>query len=117
MLCTLTSLKCFIATEQFVKARRTELTSDGVSLSNLSWVIVDVAMVLRVFFVMRPKNSGILSLRRAFCNLLCLHTPNQRMHLYIYNLRSLIFTLKHLQRSCIFRTYDHPQGTICAPGG
>ena len=30
------------------------------------------------------------------------------MHIYSFN--DLKFTLKHLKRSYMFRTYDHPQG-------
>ena len=37
---------------------------------------------------------------------------NQLMHLYMYYLRNLKFTLKHLKRSYMFRSYDHPQGAL-----
>ena len=39
------------------------------------------------------------------------------MYLFIYILyiRSLKFTLKHLKRSYMFRTYDHPQGAYFVP--
>jgi hypothetical protein len=37
------------------------------------------------------------------------HTHTQT-HTHIYNLRSLKFTLKHLKRSYMFRSHDHPQG-------
>jgi len=50
MLCTLTSLQYFIATEQSVEAVSSKLTSEGVSHSNFSRIIVDTEMVFRVFF-------------------------------------------------------------------
>jgi len=34
---------------------------------------------------------------------------------YCYYLRSLKFTLKHLKRSYIFRSYDYPQGEYIVP--
>jgi len=34
---------------------------------------------------------------------------------HIYYLRSLKFTLKHLKRSYVFRSHDHPQGTYIVP--
>ena len=34
---------------------------------------------------------------------------------YAYYLRSLKFTLKHLKRSYMFRSYDHPQGAYIVP--
>jgi len=34
---------------------------------------------------------------------------------YIYNLRSLKFTLKHLKRSYMFRSHDNPQGAYIVP--
>jgi len=38
------------------------------------------------------------------------------IHIYIYNfLRSLKFTLKHLKRSYMFRSYDHPQEAYFVP--
>ena len=49
----------FIATEQSVEALRFKLTSEGVSHSNFSRVIVDTEMVFRVFFVLRPINAEI----------------------------------------------------------
>ena len=33
------------------------------------------------------------------------------IHTYIYNIRSLKFTLKHLKHSYMFRSHDHPQGS------
>jgi len=36
-------------------------------------------------------------------------------HIYIYALRSLKFTLKHLKRSYMFRSHDHPQGAYIVP--
>jgi len=36
-------------------------------------------------------------------------------YIYIYYLRSLKFTVKHLKRSYMYRSNDHPQGTIHAP--
>ena len=35
------------------------------------------------------------------------------MHIYSFN--DLKFTLKHLKRSYIFRSHDHPQGTYIVP--
>jgi len=37
------------------------------------------------------------------------------IYIYIYNLRSLKFTLKHLKRSYMFRSHDHPQGENIIP--
>ena len=34
---------------------------------------------------------------------------------YIYYLRSLKFTLKHLKHSYMFRSHDHPQGAYIVP--
>jgi len=35
--------------------------------------------------------------------------------IYIYNLKSIKFTLKHLKRSYMFRSHDHPQGAHIVP--
>jgi len=35
------------------------------------------------------------------------------MHIYTFN--DLKFTLKHLKRSYMFRSYDHPQGAYIVP--
>ena len=40
------------------------------------------------------------------------HMP---MYIYIYYLRRLKFTLKHLKRSYMFRSHDHPQGAYIVP--
>jgi len=37
------------------------------------------------------------------------------MHIYIYYLRSVKFTLKHVKRSYMFRSHDHPQGAYIVP--
>ena len=37
------------------------------------------------------------------------------IYIYIYYLRSLKFTLKHLKRSYMFRSHDHPQGAYTVP--
>ena len=42
------------------------------------------------------------------------HT-NTCIYIYIYYLRSLKCTLKHLKNSYIFRSYDHPQGAYIFP--
>ena len=42
-----------------------------------------------------------------------LRTPNTCT--YLYYLRSLKFTLKHLKRSYMFRSHDHPQGAYIVP--
>ena len=42
------------------------------------------------------------------------HT-HTHIYIYIYNLRSLKFTLKHLKRSYMFRSHDHPQGAYIVP--
>jgi len=36
------------------------------------------------------------------------------MHIYLFN--DLKFILKHLKRSYMFRSYDHPQGACIVPG-
>ena len=36
-------------------------------------------------------------------------------HIYIYNLRSLKFTVKHLKRSYMFRSHEHPQVAYIVP--
>ena len=38
---------------------------------------------------------------------------HQQMHIYSFN--DLKFTLKHLKRYEIFRSYDHPQGAYIVP--
>jgi len=50
-------------------------------------------------------------------NKCCLiNTPtNVYVYIYIYYLRNLKFTLKHLKRSYMFRSYDHPQGAYIVP--
>jgi len=35
--------------------------------------------------------------------------------MHIYSLNHLKFTLKHLKRSYMFRSYDHPQGAYNVP--
>jgi len=37
------------------------------------------------------------------------------IYIYIYYLGSLKFTLKHLKRSNVFRTHDHPQAAYIVP--
>jgi len=37
------------------------------------------------------------------------------IYIYIYYLRRLKFTLKHLKRSYMFRSHDHPQGAYIVP--
>jgi len=37
------------------------------------------------------------------------------IYIYIYYLRSPKFTLKHLKRSYMFRSHDHPQGAYIVP--
>jgi len=45
-----------------------------------------------------------------------LNTPTHAyIYLFIHNLRSLKFTLKHLKRSYMFRSHDHPQGAYFVP--
>jgi len=36
-------------------------------------------------------------------------------HIYIYYLINLKFTLKHLKRSYMFRSHDHPHGAYIVP--
>ena len=36
-------------------------------------------------------------------------------YVYVYNLISLKFTLKHLKRSYMMRSHDHPQGAYIVP--
>ena len=60
-----------------------------------------------------------LSLHRALCSLFNytqqhMHTQTHT-HIYIYYLRSLKFTLKHLKRSYMLRSYDHPPGVYIIP--
>jgi len=43
------------------------------------------------------------------------HTHTHTHTLYIYYLRRPKFKLKHLKRSYMFRTYDHPQGAYIVP--
>jgi len=57
------------------------------------------------------KFSLFLSFHRAFCRFFN-HT---HQHTHIYYLRSLKFTLKHLKRSYMFRSHDHPQGAYIVP--
>jgi len=40
---------------------------------------------------------------------------HQHMHIYVYYLRSLKFTLKHLKRSYMFQSHNHPQGAYIVP--
>jgi len=40
---------------------------------------------------------------------------NTCTYVYIYYLRSLKFTLKHLKRSYMFRSHYHPQGAYTVP--
>jgi len=42
------------------------------------------------------------------------HT-NSCIYIYIYYLRSLKLILKHLKRSYMFRSHDHPQGAHIVP--
>ena len=49
-----------------------------------------------------------------FIYIIQLHTPTHA-HIYTYYLRSLKFTLKHLKRSYMFRSHDHPQGAYIVP--
>jgi len=44
----------------------------------------------------------------------CTHA-HTHTYIYIYYLRSLKFTLKHLKRSYMFRSHDHPQGAYTVP--
>jgi len=62
--------------------------------------------------VERNRRNAILANHRGFCGLF--NYTHQHMHIYIYNL-SLKFTLKHLKRSYMFRTHDHPQGCYMLP--
>ena len=59
------------------------------------------------------NNRDTLSspLHRAFCSLFKQHT-NKCTYIVFNNLK---FTLKHLKRSYIFRSYDHPQGAYFVP--
>jgi len=56
------------------------------------------------------QNPGVTDhIYRNVFEYLITHT-NTFIYIYIYYLRSLKFTLKHLKRSYMFRSYDHPQG-------
>jgi len=52
-----------------------------------------------------------LWLHREFCSLFKQHT-NKCTYIVSNNLK---FTLKHLKRSCMFRTYYHPRGVYFVP--
>ena len=39
---------------------------------------------------------------------------HQQMHIYSH-FNNLKFTLKHLKRSYMFRSYDHPEGAYIVP--
>ena len=52
-----------------------------------------------------------LSLHHAFCSLFKQHT-NKCTYIVSNNLK---FTLKHLNRSYMFRSYEHPQGAYFDP--
>ena len=50
----------------------------------------------------------------------CTHTHTHThthiyIYIYIYYSRSLKFSLKHLKRSYMFRSRDHPQGAFIVP--
>ena len=45
-----------------------------------------------------------------------INTPtNAHIYIYIYSFDDLKFTLKHLKRSYMFRSYDHPQRAHIVP--
>ena len=46
-------------------------------------------------------------------NLAFKRLTQQQMHIYTFN--HLKFTLKHLKRSYMFRSYYHPQGAYIVP--
>ena len=49
----------------------------------------------------------------ALCILQFIQSVHQQMHIYSFN--DLKLTLRHLKRSYMFRSYDHPQGAYIVP--
>jgi len=60
------------------------------------------------------QRYNVCLLRETDTTLKLFNYTHQHMHIYMYYLRSIKFTLNHLKRSYMFRSHDHPQGAYIA---
>ena len=70
------------------------------------------------FFINKRNyySSGPLRVCTAFVELpSTTYLSNTPTNAHIYSFNNLKFTLKHLKRSYMFRSYDHPQGAYTVP--
>jgi len=69
--------------------------------SNINTLFLQTSYI----YIFLNNLSSPLSLRREFCSLFK-QLPNKCTYIVFNNLK---FTLKHLKRSYMFQSYDHPQ--------